>query len=293
MSHFGNVLTAMVTPFKKDLSVDYALAEKLAMHLASTGSDGIVVHGTTGESPTLTHEEELELYKVVLKAVKGKAKVIAGTGSNSTATAIAMTKKAEKLGVDGAMIVAPYYNKPNPEGLYAHFKAIADATSLPMIIYNIPGRTGINMLPDLIARLAVIKNYVVLKDAAGNLDQTSATRIATPKNFQILSGDDSLTLPMMAVGAEGVISVAAHIAGLEIKEMVTSFLAGDVKKAQKSHQKLLPLFKVIFITTNPAPVKAALNLMGFAVGNPRLPLVAVNADQAKKIEKVLRNLGKI
>ena len=293
MSVFGNVLTAMVTPFKKDLSVDYALAEKLAIHLAENGSDGLVIHGTTGESPTLTHAEEFELYKVVLKAVKGKAKVVAGTGSNSTATAVEMTKKAEKLGVDGAMIVAPYYNKPNPEGLFEHFKAIAAATALPLIIYNIPGRTGINMQPDLIAKLAAIKNYVILKDAAGNLDQTSATRAACPDNFQILSGDDSLTLPMMAVGAEGVISVASHIAGKEIKEMVTSFLAGDAKKAAALHHKLLPLFKVCFITSNPSPVKAALAMMGFSVGGPRLPLVPVNAEQKKQIEKVLKNLGKI
>ncbi|MBU0687190.1 MAG: 4-hydroxy-tetrahydrodipicolinate synthase [Candidatus Margulisbacteria bacterium] len=293
MLNFGNVLTAMVTPFKKDLSVDYALAEKLAVHLAENGSDGIVVHGTTGESPTLTHEEEFELYKVVLKAVKGKAKVVAGTGSNSTATAVEMTKKAEKLGVDGAMIVAPYYNKPSQDGLYAHFKAIADATALPLIIYNIPGRTGINMLPPLISRLAGIKNYVVLKDAAGNLDQTSATKELVPQNFQILSGDDSLTLPMMAVGAEGVISVASHIAGKEIKQMVISFLAGDVKKAEALHYKLLPLFKVLFITSNPVPVKAALEMIGFPVGGPRLPLVPLLTDQKNKVEKVLKDLGKI
>jgi 4-hydroxy-tetrahydrodipicolinate synthase len=293
MTNLGNVLTAMVTPFKKDLSVDYAMAEKLAVYLAKNGSDGIVVHGTTGESPTLTHEEEFELYKVVLRAVKGKAKVIAGTGSNSTATTIAMTKKAEKLGVDGAMIVVPYYNKPSQEGLLAHFKAVAQATRLPLIIYNIPGRTGINMLPETVAKLAQMKNYVMLKDAAGNLDQTAATRALTPPSFKILSGDDSLTLPMMSVGAEGVISVASHIAGKEIKAMVTAFLKGNVAQAQKLYFKLLPLFKMLFITSNPVPVKAALAMAGMPVGGVRLPLVEATAAEKQKIEKVLMDLGKI
>jgi 4-hydroxy-tetrahydrodipicolinate synthase len=292
MTNFGNLLTAMVTPFKKDLSVDYAMAERLAVYLAENGSDGIVVHGTTGESPTLTHDEEFELYKVVLGAVRGKVKVIAGTGSNSTATTIEMTKKAEKLGVDGAMIVVPYYNKPSQEGLLAHFKTVADSTGLPLIIYNIPGRTGVNMLPETVATLAQIKNYVMLKDAAGNLDQTSATRALTPKSFKILSGDDSLTLPMMAVGAEGVISVASHIAGKEIKEMVMSFLAGNAARARELHFKLLPLFKVLFCTTNPVPVKAALEMVGFPVGGPRLPLVPATPEQRQIIGKVLKELGR-
>jgi len=283
----------MVTPFKKDLSVDFCMAEKLAVYLAKNGSDGIVVHGTTGESPTLTHEEEFDLYNVVLRAVKGKAKVIAGTGSNSTATTIAMTKKAEKLGVDGAMIVVPYYNKPSQEGLLAHFKAVAQSTRLPLIIYNIPGRTGVNMLPETVAKLAQVKNFVMLKDAAGNLDQTAATRALTPKNFRILSGDDSLTLPMMAVGAEGIISVASHIAGKEIKAMVSAFLKGQVTQAQKLYFKLLPLFKVLFITTNPVPVKAALEMVGMPVGGVRLPLVPATDIEKQKIKKVLIALGKV
>src|SRR3989339_1205047 len=230
MINFGNVLTAMVTPFKKDLSVDYAMAEKLADHLCNNGSDGLVLHGTTGESPTLSHEEEYELYRVVKKAVGGKCKIVAGTGSNSTSTTIKSTVEAEKIGVDGAMVVVPYYNKPSQEGMYQHFKAVAENTKLPIIIYNIPGRCGVNMLPETVARLAQIKNYVGLKDAAGSLDQTSATIALVPKDFVIWSGDDSLTLPMMSVGAIGIISVAAHIVGQEIAEMVKSYHAGNAKK---------------------------------------------------------------
>ncbi|MBU0574010.1 MAG: 4-hydroxy-tetrahydrodipicolinate synthase [Candidatus Margulisbacteria bacterium] len=280
---FGNLLTAMVTPFKEDLSVDYKKAEELAKYLVENGSEGIVVHGTTGESPTLTHEEEYELYRVVKKAVGGKAKVIAGTGSNSTATSIKSTQEAEKIGVDGAMIVVPYYNKPSQEGLYRHFSAIAENTSLPLIIYNIPGRTGINMTPETVARLAAVKNYVGLKDAAGNLDQTSMNRKLTPKDFIIWSGDDSLTLPMMAVGATGVISVASHIAGKQIAEMIKT-------RSTELHLKLLPLFKVLFITANPTPVKAALEMIGKPVGKPRLPLIEANESEKEQIKKVLKDL---
>lgn len=291
MANLGKVITAMVTPFKPDLSVDFDKAADLALYLANNGSEGIVVHGTTGESPTLTHEEEYELYKVVKKALNGKAKLIAGTGSNSTATTIKSTLQAEKIGVDGAMIVVPYYNKPSQEGLFQHFKAVAETTSLPLIIYNIPGRTGINMLPETVARLANIKNYVGLKDAAGSLDQTSATIALCPKDFIVWSGDDSLTLPMMAVGAQGIISVASHIAGKEIAEMVKAYHSGNTKKAQELHLRLLPLFKVLFITANPTPVKAALEMIGHSVGIPRLPLIEANDSEKSQIRKVLIDLG--
>lgn len=290
MVNFGNVLTAMVTPFKADLSVDWAGAEKLAQYLAANGSDALVVHGTTGESPTLTHEEEYELYKVVKKAVGDRCKIIAGTGSNSTDTSIKSTQKAEAVGVDGIMLVVPYYNKPSQEGLYQHFKAVASATSLPIILYNIPGRTGINMTPETTARLAGIKNIIGLKDAAGSLDQTSQTRQLCPKDFIIWSGDDSLTLPMMAVGANGICSVASHVAGKEIAQMVSAFHAGDTKKARELHLKLLPLFKVLFIAPNPAPVKYALELIGHPVGKPRLPLVEPTASEKEQIKKVLQDL---
>ncbi|MFA4906206.1 MAG: 4-hydroxy-tetrahydrodipicolinate synthase [Candidatus Margulisiibacteriota bacterium] len=291
MIDLGRVMTAMVTPFKDDLSVDYKKAEELAVYLANNGSDSLVVHGTTGESPTLTHEEEYELYRVVKAALKGtKCKLIAGTGSNSTATTVASTKQAEKIGCDGAMVVVPYYNKPSAEGLYQHFKAVAEATGLPLIIYNIPGRTGINMLPETVARVAQIKNYAGLKDAAGNLDQTSATRAACPERFLIWSGDDSLTLPMLSVGAVGVISVASHIAGKEIAEMVNAYHAGDIARAKELHLKLLPLFKVLFITANPTPVKAALAMVGRPVGIPRLPLIEANDKEKDQIRSVLKGL---
>ncbi|MBI5399750.1 4-hydroxy-tetrahydrodipicolinate synthase [Candidatus Saganbacteria bacterium] len=293
MTNFGNVLTAMVTPFKADGSVDYALTEKLAAHLCANGSDGLVIHGTTGESPTLTHEEEYELYRVVKKAVAGKCKVVAGTGSNSTATTINSTREAEKIGVDGIMVVVPYYNKPSQEGLFRHFVAISQNTSLPIIIYNIPGRTGINMLPETIARIATLKNLIGVKDAAGSLDQTSLTRQLCPANFEIWSGDDSLTLPMMSVGARGIISVVSHIVGKEIAALVKAFHDGDTAKAREIHLQLLPIFKVMFITSNPAPVKYALELTGWPVGKPRLPLVEPSVSEKEQIRKVLKDLEKV
>lgn len=291
MINLGKVLTAMVTPFKPDMSVDWGRVEELADYLVKNGSEGLVVHGTTGESPTLTHEEEYELYRVVKKAVGGRCKIIAGTGSNSTETTIKSTREAEKIGVDAVMVVVPYYNKPSQEGLYQHYKAVSENTSLPIIIYNIPGRTGINMNPETVARVANdFKNVIGLKDAAGNLDQTSATRKLCPKEFVIWSGDDSLTLPMLSVGAIGVISVASHIVGKEISEMINAFHSGDVRKATEIHFKLLPLFKVLFITSNPSPVKYALELIGQPVGKPRLPLVEPSEKEKEQIKKVLKEL---
>ncbi|NQT29350.1 MAG: 4-hydroxy-tetrahydrodipicolinate synthase, partial [Candidatus Saganbacteria bacterium] len=251
MAEFGNVLTAMVTPFKKDLSVDYARAEELANRLCENGSDGLVLHGTTGESPTLTHDEEFELYRVVKNAVGKKCKIIAGTGSNSTATTIASTKKAEKIGVDGAMIVVPYYNKPPQEGLYQHYKKVAENTSLPLIIYNIPGRTGRNMEADTVARLAEIKNYKAVKAASGDLEQIASIRKKTPKDFLLYSGDDNLTYAVLERGGVGVISVASHLVGRDLNQMVNLFLLGKKKEAKAIHNKLMPLFDAIFVTTNP------------------------------------------
>jgi 4-hydroxy-tetrahydrodipicolinate synthase len=290
METFGSVLTAMVTPFKEDLSVDYARTESLAARLADNGSDGLVVHGTTGESPTLTHEEEYELYKVVKNAVGGRCKVIAGCGSNSTATSIASTRKAEKIGVDGAMIVVPYYNKPPQEGLYQHYKTIADNTGLPIIIYNIPGRTGKNMEVETVARLAKIKNIVGIKEASGNLDQVAAIRKATSPDFMLYSGDDNLTYPILERGGIGVISVASHLVGKEIKQMVKLFFEGQKAAAKALHDKLMPLFDVLFITTNPIPIKAALEMIGFPVGGLRLPLIAANEKERTEIGKVLKLL---
>jgi 4-hydroxy-tetrahydrodipicolinate synthase len=292
MVDFGRVMTAMVTPFKADLSVDYEMVARLANYLADNGSDAVVVHGTTGESPTLTHEEEYELYRVVKKAVGGRIKVIAGTGSNSTATTIKSSQEAEKIGVDGLLVVVPYYNKPSQEGMYQHFKAVAQKTKLPIIIYNIPGRCVVNMLPETVARIAKdFSNVIGLKDSAASVEQTKKTAGLVPPGFTIWSGDDSMALPMMKVGAVGVISVASHIAGKEIAAMVAAFHAGDVKKAEALHNRLLPLFNVLFITANPTPVKAALAMVGLPVGIPRLPLIEATADEKAQIRKVLKELG--
>lgn len=273
MTKFGRVLTAMITPFTDDGHVSYAVAEKLAAHLAEHGSDTLVVCGTTGESPTLSWEEEYELFNVVKQAVSGKAKVIAGTGSNSTKEAIAATQKADKLGLDGTLQVVPYYNKPPQSGLYQHFRAIADACpDLPMVLYNIPGRTGQNLLPETVIRLAEVSNIVAIKEASGNLEQVSQIRRSTPPGFAIYSGDDALTLPMLAVGAQGVVSVASHLVGDELQQMIQAFEAGQPQTAIQIHLRLFPLFKALFVTTNPIPVKAALRLQGWQVGMPRLPL---------------------
>jgi 4-hydroxy-tetrahydrodipicolinate synthase len=292
MTDFGKLITAMVTPFKADLSVDYEMAARVANYLADNGSASLVVHGTTGESPTLTHEEEYELYRVVKKAVGGRCRIIAGTGSNSTATTIRSSQEAEKIGVDGLLVVVPYYNKPSQEGMYQHFKAVAQKTKLPIIIYNIPGRCVVNMLPETVARLAKdFPNIVGLKDSAANVEQTKKTVELVPPGFTIWSGDDSLALPMMKVGAVGVISVASHIAGKEIAAMVAAFHAGDIKKAEAVHDRLMPLFNVLFITANPTPVKAALAMIGLPVGIPRLPLIEATDDEKARIGKVLKELG--
>lgn len=285
MTNFGKLITAMVTPFKADLSVDWRRTEELADFLVNNGSEGLVLHGTTGESPTLTHEEEYELYRVVKKAVGSRCKIIAGTGSNSTATTIKSTLEAEKIGVDAAMVVVPYYNKPSQEGMYRHYKAVAEKTKLPLIIYNIPGRTGVNMLPETAARIARdFKNVVGLKDAAGSVEQTKKTIELAPKTFTVWSGDDNMTLPMMKVGAVGVISVASHIAGKEIARLIA-------RQDEAIHDRLMPLFKVLFIAPNPTPVKAALAMIGQPVGGLRLPLIEANESEKEQIRKVLRDLG--
>ncbi|EKD08462.1 dihydrodipicolinate synthase [Arthrospira platensis C1] len=282
----------MVTPFWEDGSINYAEAERLAAHLAANGSDTLVVCGTTGESPTLTWDEEHELFKVVQQAVAGKAKVIAGTGSNSTQEAIAATQKAAKLGVDGSLQVVPYYNKPPQEGLYQHFLAIASACAdLPIVLYNIPGRTGQNLQPETVARLASVPNIVAIKEASGSLDQASQIRQLTPKEFQIYSGDDSLTLPLLAVGGTGVVSVASHLVGKQIQDMIQMFEAGRVQEATEIHIKLFSLFKTLFITTNPIPIKAALKLLGWNVGLSRSPMCEPSPEVIEKVKGVLGELG--
>lgn len=282
----------MVTPFKADGSVDYAVAEALAVHLVNHGTDSLVVCGTTGESPTLSWDEEYELFKVVQQAIAGKAKIIAGTGSNSTQEAIAATQKADKLGLDGSLQVVPYYNKPPQAGLYQHFRAIAEATpDLPIILYNIPGRTGQNLLPETVARLAEISNIVAVKEASGNLDQVSQVRRLTSSEFSIYSGDDSLTLPMLAVGGQGVISVASHLVGDLLQQMIQAFTNGQSQTAIQIHLQLFPLFKVLFTTTNPIPVKAALRLQGWQVGTTRLPLDDDSNEIDSLLQPVMRDLA--
>jgi 4-hydroxy-tetrahydrodipicolinate synthase len=282
----------MVTPFTQEGEVNYAVAEKLAVHLADHGTDALVVCGTTGESPTLSWDEEYQLFQVVQKAVAGKAKVIAGTGSNSTHEAIIATQKAAKLGLDGALLVVPYYNKPPQEGLYQHFKAIAEAVlELPLMLYNIPGRTGQNLQPETVARLAEVPNILAIKEASGDLDQASQIRRLTPPNFGIYSGDDSLTLPLLAVGGEGVISVASHLVGEQLQQMVEAFLQGRPQAAIQIHLQLLPLFKALFLTTNPIPIKAALKLQGWEVGATRLPLCSASDQVSQKLQTVLQDLS--
>lgn len=291
MKSFGRILTAMVTPFHEDFSVDYEGAATLAKYLADNGSDGLVVAGSTGESATLSKEEKLRLFEVVLEAVGDKVSVIAGTGSNDTRASIEMTKAAEKIGVHGAMLVGPYYNKPPQEGFYQHFKAIAQETDLPLILYNVPGRTGSNVQAATIARLAEINNIVAVKEASGSLEQVSEILRSTPSDFLVYSGDDSLTLPILSVGGTGIISVAAHIVGNRMQDMLKAFLAQDFVKAQTIHLELMPFFKVIFVTTNPIPIKTAVSLIGQPAGPLRLPLIPPTPAELEQIKTVMCALG--
>ncbi|HIE08999.1 MAG TPA: 4-hydroxy-tetrahydrodipicolinate synthase [Armatimonadetes bacterium] len=288
---FGRLITAMVTPFDTELKVDYDKAGELAERLVKEGSDGLLVAGTTGESPTLTDEEKLELYRVVKEAVGGRAKVIAGTGTNCTAKSIELTKKAEEVGVDGILLVAPYYNKPPQEGLYRHFRAVAEATDLPVLLYNIPSRSAVNLEAKTVARLAEVPNIVGIKEASGNMGQVAEIVRLTGGEFLVYSGNDSDTLSILALGGVGVISVASHLAGPMMKEMIEAYVKGEVSRAAELNAKLAPLFKVLFITTNPIPVKAALEMVGFPVGAPRPPLVEATSDQKAAIGKVLEELG--
>jgi 4-hydroxy-tetrahydrodipicolinate synthase len=290
--NFGRVLTAMITPFSADGSVNYGVTERLAAHLADNGTDSLVVCGTTGESPTLTWDEEYQLFQVVQKAVAGKAKVIAGTGSNSTQEAIAATEKAAKLGIDGSLQVVPYYNKPPQSGLYHHFEAIAKACpDMPLILYNVPSRTGQNLQAETVARLSEIPNIVGIKEASGNFEQASQIRRLTPPDFAIYSGDDSFTLAILAIGGSGVVSVASHLVGSPLQEMIQAFEAGKTEIAKEIHLKLFPLFKVLFCTANPIPLKAALKLQGWDVGSPRPPLCDLPTELKEGLEKVLIELS--
>jgi 4-hydroxy-tetrahydrodipicolinate synthase len=287
----GRVLTAMITPFTAGGDLNYDEAARLADYLVTHGSDGLVVCGTTGESPTLTWQEEFELFRVVRDAVAGRAKVIAGTGSNSTREAIEATKKAAQLGLDGSLQVVPYYNKPTQAGLYEHFKAIAQASDLPILLYNIPGRTGASLQPETVAKLAELETIVAIKEASGIMDLASEIRRLTPSRFSIYSGDDSLTLPMLSLGGSGVVSVASHLVGLQLQELIQSYSRGQHDQALAHHLRLFPLFKVLFVETNPVPVKAALEMQGWQVGQVRLPLTPLQPTSLQALRQVLEEMG--
>jgi 4-hydroxy-tetrahydrodipicolinate synthase len=291
MAIFGRVLTAMATPFDESGGVNWEQVSALAKRLVEGGSDGIVVAGTTGESPTLSDEEKIRLFRAVKEAVGGRAVVVAGTGTNDTKHSIHLSREAQRAGCDGLLLVNPYYNRPSQDGLYAHFRTIAESTNLPCMLYNIPGRTGVNCAPETIARLADVPTIAAVKEASGSLDQVSDIRRRTKREFLIYSGDDSLTLPILAVGGTGIVSVASHLAGREIQQMVRTYEQGEVAQALRLHLRLLPLFKVLFITTNPVPLKAALNMSGINVGKPRLPLVEATAKEKEQIQAVLSELA--
>ncbi len=290
-SAFGPLLTAMVTPFDSQGKVDYKQAQELASYLVEKGSTGIVVAGTTGESPVLSDDEKLKLFRAVVEAAGKTAKIIAGSGNNNTAASIEFTRKAVRTGVDGVMLVTPYYNKPEQEGLYRHFKAVAETITLPVLLYNVPGRTGVNMTAATTLRLAGLENIVAVKEASGNLEQAASIRAGAPPDFSLYCGDDALTLPMLGVGAVGVVSVASHLVGPEIAAMIGSYQAGRTDEARAAHLYLLPLFKALFISANPIPIKAAVNLIGFAAGETRLPLTPLDERQHQDLQAILERYG--
>ena len=293
MQHvFGSLITAIVTPFDQNGKVNFEKLSTLTNHLADHGSDGLVVTGTTGESPTLTFEEKVHIYKQAVGSVKGKCKIIAGTGGNSTKETIRLSQAAEKAGVHGIMLVVPYYNKPTQEGLFQHFKAIAESISIPIMLYNVPGRTGVNLQGETTVKLAEqFKHIVAIKEASANLDQITYICSSTPEGFAVYSGDDSMTLPILSVGGVGVVSISSHLIGLEMKDMIQSFFQGNVRQAIEINQKYFPLFKGLFVKTNPIPLKSALNLTGFEVGKPRMPLLPLEDHLEAELKSLLQDLA--
>ena len=289
MAEIGRLITAMVTPFDDQGEVDYEQAKALAKALVASGSDGVLVSGTTGESPTLTDEEKLRLWAEVKDALGESGAVIAGTGNYSTAESIELSKEAEQQGVDGILLVVPYYNKPPQEGLYQHFKAIAESVNLPCMLYNVTSRTSLNMTDETTIRLSHIDNIVGIKEAGSDLDQITRIIDGAKDGFRVWSGNDNETYYMMATGGYGVVSVASHLVGNQISQMMGYLLEGDVENAAAEHRRLLPLFKVLFVVSNPIPVKYSLNQVGFNVGQPRLPLVPPDEASANRIRSVLAN----
>ncbi len=291
MAQLGRLLTAMVTPMDQEGRVDYQQARRLAQALLDSGSHGVVVAGTTGEAPTLSDQEKVRLVQEVKEAIAGQGAVVAGTGSNDTAHSIELSREAQRAGADALLLVVPYYNRPSPDGLYQHFRAIAQAVDIPCILYNIPGRTGLNMTAETTIRLSHIDNIVGIKEASGDLVQVSRILAEAREGFLVWSGDDALTLPIMAVGGYGVVSVASHLVGRQMRAMLEAYLAGRVEEAAHIHRRLLPLMQALMqVAPNPCPIKWALNQVGFQVGPPRLPLVEPDPQGQERLRRELQRI---
>lgn len=284
---FGSLLTAMITPFDNEGNIHKCEVKRIVDYLLEHGTDTLVVAGTTGESPTLSNEEKVMLFDLVKKHVGDRAKVVAGTGCNDTNKTLALSKAAEEVGVDGVMVVVPYYNKPPQEALFAHFSYIANHIHIPVMIYNVPGRTACNILPETVAKLAEIKNIVAIKEASGQLDQVSKIVSLCNNKLAVYSGDDSLTLPILAVGGCGIVSVASHLVGKEIKKMISAFDNGQPHVATQLHCQMFELIKSLFMTTNPIPVKTAMELLGFDTGGFRMPLIAMDEQMLSKLRECM------
>lgn len=293
--YFGRLLTAMVTPFNADGSVNYAAGADFADWLLANGSDGLVVEGSTGEAATMDMDEKIKFMQTIVARVNGRAKIVAGAGTNCTASTIDLVKKMEACGVDGVLVVGPYYNKPTQEGYYQHFAAVAKATKLPIIVYNVPGRTGGNIAPETVARLAAdFSNIVAIKEAAGNVAQTAELYRVLPEDFSIYSGDDGLILPFMSVGACGLISVLANVNGNLLQQLMQAYSEGRVKDAADLNKVMVPLAKAMFIESNPIPIKAAITkVTGIEAGAPRLPLTPISAAAEAKLDAALKAAGMI
>lgn len=289
MEKIGRLLTAMVTPFNEKGQVDYDQAQKLSLALINSGSDGLIISGTTGESPVLSKEEKLHLFTEVKQAVGNRGYVVANTGNYNTADSVELTKKAKETGVDAILLVVPPYNRPTQEGLFQHFSVIASGTDLPCILYNVPGRTVTNLAAETVVRLSKVKNIIGIKEASGNLAQISQIIAETHDKFLVFSGNDSDTLPILTIGGYGVISVASHLVGNQIKEMINNFVNGKIYEAAIIHRRLMPLINSLFIVSNPSPTKYALNKLGFFVGKPRLPLVEPDEKSAAVIDATIKN----
>lgn len=287
----GNLFTAMVTPFNDDYSLNLNMAKELAKKLVDEGSDGIVVCGTTGESPTLSRKEKCKMFETIVEAVGDVATVVAGTGTYSTKESVELSKVAQEIGVDGVMIVGPYYNKPPQEGLYQHFRTIAESIDIPVLIYNVPSRTSRNIDTPTIIRLSEIENVVAVKEASGDFKQITRIIMGTPHTFKVLSGNDGDTFGVLNLGGDGIVSVASHLVGREIKEMIESHKKGDIEKALEIHLRLLDIFETLFITANPIPVKTMVNMIGINVGHLRLPLISATESEKKRFEESLEKLN--